>query len=88
MNKYDFEKYVKLWGKEAQVLVAIEEMSELTKELLKDVNRKKENRQEIIEELADVSIMLEQLKVIYDIQDEELENIIKEKVKRLEARIK
>lgn len=60
MNTY--ERAVAVWGKDAQMLQVIEEMSELTKEILKNVNRKKDNLAELIEETADVEIMLEQLK--------------------------
>ena len=35
------ERALKVWGKDAQMLQVIEEMSELTKEILKNVNRKK-----------------------------------------------
>lgn len=87
MKKYSFNKYVELWGKTPQVLTAVEEMSELTKELLKDVNRKKDNREDIVEEFADVTIMLEQLKVIYNITDEELEGQIEKKIEKMEKRI-
>ena len=58
------------WGKEAQMLMVIEEMSELTKEILKNINRKKDNIAEIIEEAADVEIMLGQLKCCYDIEQQ------------------
>lgn len=60
-------KAVQKWGKEAQLLMVLEEMSELQKEILKNINRNKDNIQEIIEETADVEIMLEQLKYIYHI---------------------
>ena len=67
MNIY--ERAVKVWGKEPQMLQVIEEMSELTKEILKNVNRKKDNIDELIEETADVEIMLEQLKANYGIEE-------------------
>ena len=60
MNTY--ERALKTWGKEPQMLQVIEEMSELIKEILKNINRHKDNVDEIIEETADVEIMLEQLK--------------------------
>ena len=68
MNIY--ERAVKVWGKEPQMLQVIEEMSELTKEILKNVNRKKDNIDELIEETADVEIMLEQLKCCYGIKSQ------------------
>ena len=55
------------YGEQAQIDVAIEEMSELIKALIKDRrygNTKTLNS--VLEELADVSIMLEQLLLIYD----------------------
>ena len=49
------------------MLMVVEEMSELTKEILKNVNRGKDNVAAIVEETADVEIMLEQLKENYGI---------------------
>lgn len=63
-----YKRAIKVWGKEPQMLQVIEEMSELIKEILKNVNRKKDNLPEIIEETADVEIMLGQLKCCYDIK--------------------
>lgn len=62
-----YKRTIKVWGKDAQMLQVIEEMSELTKEILKNINRHKDNVAEIIEETADVEIMLGQLKCCYDI---------------------
>ena len=67
------------WGGTAQMLVAVEEMSELQKEILKNVNRKKDNRTQIIEETADVLIMLEQLQLYYGIK-QEVENYMEGKL--------
>ena len=53
-------------------MLAIEEMSELIKELLKNINRGKNNPDEIFEEVADVAMMLEYLKSIYGITDERI----------------
>ena len=81
-----FEKALKTWGKDTQMLQVIEEMSELTKEILKNVNRKKDNVAEIIEETADVEIMLEQLKYCYHIHDQ-VEAYKANKLKVIEQRI-
>jgi hypothetical protein len=51
-------------GANYQIGVAIEEMAELTKELTKHL-RNKGNEYGICEEIADVEIMLAQLKLIY-----------------------
>ena len=63
------KRALETWGEEAQMLMVVEEMSELMKEILKNINRKKNNIDEIIEETADVEIMLEQLKENYQIAD-------------------
>lgn len=55
------------YGAEAQTDMMIEEMSELTKALLK--HRRKESEEtldNILEEIADVQIMLDQMKLIHD----------------------
>ena len=67
-----YEKAVEKFGAKAQVIVAIEEMSELTKALTKWLRHldfgqgdKEEVLRAIDEERADVSIMLNQLEVIF-----------------------
>lgn len=78
---------IKKYGKKAQVLQAIEEMSELTKELIKDVNRDKENYNEILEEIADVTIMIFQLLKIYKINGNVLQVVMKNKLNRQKERM-
>ena len=39
-----YHRTLRVWGKEPQMLQVIEEMSELTKEILKNVNRDWENK--------------------------------------------
>ena len=63
-----YKRALKDWGKEPQMMQVIEEMAELTKEILKNINRKKNNIAEMIEETADVEIMLGQLKCCYNIE--------------------
>ena len=84
MNTY--ERALKTWGKEPQMLQVIEEMSELTKEILKNINRKKDNVAEIIEETADVEIMLEQLKCCYNIH-RQVEEYKQQKLKKIDQRL-
>ncbi|MBP5399953.1 MAG: hypothetical protein J6Y53_06050 [Alphaproteobacteria bacterium] len=81
-----FERALKAWGKEPQMLQVIEEMSELTKEILKNINRKKDNINELIEETADVEIMLEQLKICYNIADA-VTKYKTEKLKKIDQRL-
>lgn len=88
------EKYIKIiqdiinhYKKEDQVLQAVEEMSELTKELIKNINRNKENEAEIILEIADVKIMLMQLIEIYKIDGNKLLGAMEYKLLRQKERI-
>ena len=60
-----YSRAIRKWGIGAQCDMVIEEMAELTKEILK--SRRKgllHNQKEIVEELVDVEIMIGQLKVI------------------------
>lgn len=79
------EKAIESWGESLQVDMAIEEMAELTKELLKQ-RRYGYNQKNIAEELADVIIMIEQMIMLYDMNNE-VENQIKYKLQRLEKRL-
>ena len=81
------EKIVNKYGKNAQVLQSIEEMAELTKELLKNINRGKNNENEIIMEIADVVVMLMQLILIYDIDAEKILGAMEYKLLRQKERM-
>ena len=80
------ERAIEVNGKDMQLTVAIEEFSELTKEICKS-KRGANNRKAIIEELADCYIMLSQVRIIYGITDDELWAKRVEKLKRLEKRL-
>lgn len=83
-NLVVYKRAILKFGQRSQVNVAIEEMSELTKELCK-LNRGRDNRDHILEEIADVYIMLHQLTLIFDNPDEmQVTQYIDEKTKRLE----
>ena len=66
--------------------VAIEEMSELIKEIVKD-KRGLTDRNHLLEELVDVEIMLLQLKKIYMFSDTELNEMMERKINRLSTYI-
>ena len=85
-EKEILEKAIQTWGKQAQVLMVLEEMSELQKEILKNINRGKENIPELIDETTDLEIMLTQLKMIYGI-DEAVKNHRPEKLEKIEKRL-
>ena len=76
MNKTELlKKAINTYGVQAQKDMMIEEMSELTKAILKERRALKDRnkkyidlevaRGEIKEEIADVQIMLNQMKIIY-----------------------
>lgn len=74
------------FGKANQEIVAIEELSELQKEITKHL-RGNFNRANLVEEMADVEIILDQLRLMFDIRLEETEDVKKYKTKRLKERI-
>ena len=80
------KKAICKYGKQAQLDVAVEEMAELTKEIIKS-KRGASNYRQIVEELADVYIMLTQIRLICKIRDEELINAMHLKIARLEKRL-
>lgn len=82
----NIERIADHFGKESQVIVAIEEMSELMQALAKD-SRGIGNMANIVEEIADVEIMLRQLTHLFSIQKEALEKEIRKKVARTLFRI-
>lgn len=76
---------INTFGIPRQEDIAIEEMSELTKAIIK--NRRtpdKSHKDDIREEIADVFIMITQLKMIYG---GDIEEIIDKKIKRLQLRL-
>lgn len=60
-----YHRAVNTYGNTSRLILAIEEMSELTKELCKHT-RGRNNMSAICEEMADVEIMLEQLKIVFN----------------------
>lgn len=79
------KKAIVIYGNDSQINVAIEEMSELTKELCK-AKRNLGCKLNIAEEIADVEIMLEQLKIIYNC-DTLVETYRTKKLMRLSDRL-
>lgn len=80
-----YTQLLTLYGAQ-QVIVAIEELSELQKELCKAL-RFKVNLQNIVEEIADVEIMLEQMKIYFKINETEIEEMKKHKIERTKERL-
>ena len=70
------------YSQDHQKIKAIEEMAELQAELTRDLNFGDTTLRKIIEEIADVIIMTEQLVYFYDRTDLSLSNFIDAKLNR------
>lgn len=73
-------------GSLIQKIVVIEELSELQKEITKDL-RDLTNKDYIAEEMADVYIVLKELELIYNNHDQ-VKGFIKKKLERLEDNVR
>ena len=80
------KKAIETYGKDMQLTVAVEEFSELIKEICKN-KRGRDNIDCIIEEMADCYIMLRQLEIIFEIPDNDITTKIIEKIERLQKRL-
>ena len=82
----NFDKKMKIiehYGENHQRFKAAEELSELQTLILQDANKNgKVPKSRIIEEIADVYVMLSQLKTIYCIDSRDIEPVISWKVER------
>jgi len=78
---------IKNYGIQHQKLKAIEELTELSQAIVKDL-LKEDVIDNIIEEIADVYVMLEQLKIIYNIKEQKINNIASQKIERTLKKIK
>ena len=83
MNNYDdiLKKNIEINGTMTELIVAMEELAELTKEITKYI-RYGTNKKAIMEELADVLIMCRQLMIMTFIEDDELLEEIERKIRR------
>ena len=92
MNKISYEERAKVYtdaletfGANAQLIVALEELSEVQKEICKAL-RGNRNPMHLAEEVADATIMLEQVRQIFNI-NEPVCDIMDQKVERLAHRV-
>jgi len=65
MIKKAYKLYAAKYGNKAQLIKAIEELSELQKAIAKYLNNQG-NIEDIIQEVADVELMTEQIKLMFD----------------------
>lgn len=85
-----FKKSIEVYGKEAQSRQAMEECAELIQAINKCLRypNKEECKNNLIEEICDVEIMLYQLKVMFNIDDDQVFAFKVEKAKREQERLK
>ena len=93
MNKISYEERLKVYtnalvtyGETAQMVVAVEELSECQKEICKFL-RGFGNAGNLAEEIADATIMLEQMRYIFGLNELVCQRM-DEKITRLDNRLK
>ena len=80
-QKEQLQEIIDHYGADHQKDKLFEEMAELQKEVCKEKDGKGDIPH-IAEELADVYIMLQQMQLIYGITDEQIEQVVQEKIER------
>lgn len=88
MTKNDVMEIVKHYGKDRQKLKTIEELSELSEIVIKEINGKEIYPKDILGEIADVHIMLNQLILIYGFTDSAVSAEVDMKLKRTQQRMR
>lgn len=86
MDEHKIEAILRYYSPEAQTIKAIEELSELSTELARVLN-KQGDMKNLKSELADAYIMILQIMVIYDIDPEEFDREMAYKLERQMKRI-
>jgi NTP pyrophosphatase (non-canonical NTP hydrolase) len=88
--KHTFNQSIIKYGEEPQCRQAMEECAELIQAINKCIRYpdRKDCHNNLIEEIADVEIMLYQLKVMFNIDDDQVFAFKVEKAKREQERLK
>lgn len=85
------EKALKKYGRKSQMMICAEECSELIQAITKRIRYHKSEtintRENLVEEIADVIICIEYLKMIDAIDQREIDLYISSKIKRLNFNI-
>lgn len=85
MIRIAYNLYAQIYGNDAQLTKAIEELSELQKAICKYKLGEKDGK-DIIEEVADVEIMTEQIKLMFNCH-KQVEAIKTDKIQRMIDRV-
>lgn len=81
VNKEIVARSLETYGNGLQLVVCMEELSELSQAISKEI-RGRGDRNNLVEEMADVLICLEILKQVFEITDEDIDSWIKYKQER------
>ena len=84
-NMEIYDTAIKHFGTTHQILKTVEELSELSTALMQSQTKKDDNTKDILEEVADVYIMLEQLKKIFNFSEVQIIEKKREKQNKLES---
>ena len=87
IDSYVVKRSIEHYGKDLQSTVCMEECAELIQAISK-MKRGKDNRNNLIEEMADVMICMEILKQVYGVSDSEIQNYVCQKQNRSIERMK
>ena len=82
---YNCDKVKDILGDKV-IVIAIEELAELTQQLTKGL-RGKMNREHLLEEYADCLVVMEWIKEYYDLSDEEIKRWLDKKNERNRKKI-
>ena len=82
IDKSKLQQYIDTYGTEKQSMVCMEECAELIQAISKRVRKGIVANDNLAEEIADVLICIEQLKMMYSISDSKIEQWIEYKMNR------
>ena len=86
LQKSVIENALDKWGSMSELVVTIEELSELQKEVTKQI-RNEGTMENLVEDMADVYIVMEYLKMIFATTDDDINKEVEKKLNRLENRL-
>ena len=80
-------KSVERFGRDKQSIVCMEECAELIQAVSKRLRGRPDSEHNLAEEMADVTICLKLLQIMYDITDDELDEWVERKTMRQKQRM-
>ena len=79
-----YDMALNAWGRDAQLFMVLEELSELSKAVCKMVRPGQSNKDELVDCIADAEVMMAQLKRMFNINESSIKEIVDAKLHRLE----